>query len=278
MNEQQSNNTENDVTTSSVPVEPTVESTSTPEPVIETNLGTEAGTSAKKVVIRNYAIATLMIILMGGGLWLVLESQGRVSTNYLGYFASRGPVATVNGVKIPRSAYEENRSQVEQSAVGQGADATDPAVVEQINTQAIETLINTELLKQEAEELNITVSDEDIETRRTAIVEQVGGEEALATRMAELSLTEETLRSDIADELLIQKLFAQEAGIADVEVTDEEVEQVFAQVSAQGGEEVVLDDETREVIVTNIRMSKEQTLVTEYIQELRAEAEVEVTL
>lgn len=275
MNEQQSNNTKDDVTTSGTPV---VESSANPEPVIETNLGTETSTGTGKVMIRNYAIATLMIVLMGGGLWLVLESQGRVSTNYLGYFASRGPVAMVNGVKISREDYEENRSQVEASAVGQGADITDTAVAEQINTQTIETLINTELLKQEAEKLNIIVSDEDIEARRTEIVEQIGGEEALVARMSELNLTEETLRNDIADELLIQKLFAQEVDTAGVEVTEEEVEQVFAQVGAQGEGSITLDDETREIIVTNIRMSKEQTLVTEYIQKLRAEAEVEVTL
>jgi hypothetical protein len=153
MNEQQSTNNEDEVIT----LGESVESTTTPEPVMATNFGASASVGAKKAMMRNYAIATLIIILMGGGLWLVLESQGRVQTNYLGYFANRGPVATVNGVEISREAYETNRSQVEASAVGQGADITDPAIVTQINTQAIETLVNTELLRQEAERLNITV-------------------------------------------------------------------------------------------------------------------------
>lgn len=272
MNEQQSKNAENEVTS----VDPVV----TPDPVIDSSHDTTAvGTGNKKVLVRNYAIATLIIVLMGGGLWLVLESQGRVQTNLLGSFASVGPAAVVNGVEISRADYETNRSQVEASASGQGADVTDPEVISQINTQAIETLVNTEILRQRAKELDITISEEDIAARRTAIVEQVGGEETLATNMGELGITEETLRSDIESELLIQALFAQEAGINDIEVTEEEIQQVFTQASEQEGvEELVLDDATREIIETNIRLSKEQPLVTTYIETLRAEAEVEINV
>jgi len=267
MNEQQPANNEKDI------INP---QTTTPEPVIETNHLSESVDSGKKVLVRNYAIATLIIVLMGGGLWLVLESQGRVSTNYLDAFANRGPAAVVNGVEISREDFEANRSQVQESATGQGADINDPEVMTQINNQAIETLINTELLRQEAQELNITVSNEEISARRSEIVEQVGGEEMLATRMTEIGITEEGLVSDIRDELIIQKLFAQEANTGSIEVTQQEIDEVFAQVSAGQEVEVALDDETRELIVTNIRLSKEQTLVTEYIETLRAGANVEI--
>lgn len=273
MNEQNTNNTNTDkgVNSSEVTQMPT------PEPVIETNLGQDSQVE-KKAVIKNYIIATVIVVLMGGGLWLVLESQGRVATNFLSYFEDRGPVALVNGIEISREAYQTNRNQLEESAVGQGADISDPEVVEQINTQTIETLINTELLKQKAMELNIEASEEEVEARFNTIVEQVGGEEELTARMEELGLTEEGLRSDIVEEIIIQKLFVAEAGTDTIEVTDEEVEQVFAQVSAQGGDEITLDDETREMIVSNIRMSKEQSLVTEYIQSLRDNADVEVKI
>ncbi|MFN3188424.1 MAG: SurA N-terminal domain-containing protein [Candidatus Paceibacteria bacterium] len=272
MNENQSNNTENDITNSGAP-----EPFTTPDPVIETSQSSNDATTTKKVIVRNYAIATLVILLMGGGLWLVLESQGRVQTNYLGTFANQGPAAIVNGVEISREAYESNRRQVEDSARAQGVDVTDPAIASEINAQAIETLINTEILRQEAEKLGITVLAEDVQARYDEIVLQVGGEAELAARMAELGVTEAGLRSDLEDELVIQMLFAQEANTAQVVVTDEEIMEVYTQVSAGQEEEVPLA-EVREVIETNIRLSKEQDLVATYIESLRADATIEIKI
>jgi hypothetical protein len=267
MKEQQPTNPENNPTTSS----------QAPEPAIETNMNNRNTPTVKNVVVRNYAIATLIVLLMGGGLWLVLESQGRVQTNFLGTFVNRGPAASVNGVDIARGAYESNRRQVEESALAQGIDINDPMVRSEISTQAIETLINTELLRQEAQRLRITVSAEDIQNRYNEIIEQVGGEEALALRMTELGLDEDTLRSDIENELVIQALFAQQTDVSNIEVTDEEVAEVFSQVSAT--EEVTVSlDEVREIIETNIRLSKEQEIITQYIQSLRAEADVVIKI
>jgi len=288
MNDKPSTNPENkEVTSGSTPesVSETTPSTTpelsidtTPEPVIETNFPASAGAATtKNVVIRNYAVATLIIALMGSGLWLVLESQGRVQTNFLGSFTSRADVATVNGVKITREAYDKNRQQVEASAVQQGADITDQSVLAEINTQAVETLVNTELLRQEAAKLGITVTSEEIQARYDAIVEQVGGQEALATRMTELSLTEEGLRGDIEGELLIQALFAEVIDVSSVEVSEEEVMQVYTQVSTEQGLEVPFE-EVSEVIASNIRLSKEQALVTEYIESLRASAVVDIKI
>lgn len=274
MNEQQPSNTNDDITTTDDTVKPTTIS----EPVIETNLCDTVCNGSKKVLIRNYAIAALVIGLMGSGLWLVLESQGRVQTNFLGTFTNRGPVAVVNGTKISRQDYNTNRLQVEGSAVVQGADVTDPSVISQINTQAIETLVNTELLRQKAKELDITVAEEEVDARYNEIVEQVGGEELLATKMAELGITNEGLLRDIKDELFIQKLFDQEINTDNIEVTEEEITQVFSQVSAQSDTTPTLDDETREIIKTNIQLSKEQTAITEYIQSLRTEANIEIKI
>jgi len=233
--------------------------------------------SIKKVLVRNYAIATLVIALMGGGLWLALESQGRVQTNFLGFFADRSPVATVNGVTITRAAYVKNREQVLASAQQQGIDVTDPTILAEIDAQAVQTLVNTELLTQEATKRGITVTPEDIQARYDEIIEQIGGSEALVTRMAELSLTEDGLRGDIKGELLIQALFAEVIDVTSIVVTEEEIKAVYTQVSASQAETVPFE-EVREIIESNLRLSKEQALVTEYIESLRATAEIEVLL
>lgn len=292
MNEQNQKNTAEETLAAGTPPEaatPAVQAEaaveSTPATVSETESVPPAGDSQassasstptqKNILIRNYAVATVVIALMGGGLWLALESQGRVETNFLGTFSSRSAVATVNGVKITREAYQKNREQVQLSAQQQGVDISDPAVLAEIDTQAVQTLINTELLTQEAANRGIAVSDEDIQARYDEIIEQVGGTEALMTRMTELSLTEEGLRADIAGELLIQALFAEVIDVTTIEVTDEEIQAVYEQVSAQQETDVAFE-EVRDLIRSNLQLSKEQTLVSEYIESLRTAADIEI--
>lgn len=226
-------------------------------------------------LIRNYVVASLVVIFIGGGLWLALESQGRVQTNLLGIFTSQAAVATVNGVKITQETYQQSRQQIEASAIQQGADMTDPAVLTEITNQTIQTLINTELLKQEANKRNITVTAEDIQARYDTVVEQVGGQEALNSRLAELALTDAGLRSDITSELLIQALFAEVIDVSTITVTDEEVLEVYNQVNTSQDEKVPFD-EVREIIKSNIQLSKEQNQVTDFIESLRTTANIEI--
>lgn len=288
MNEQNLSNTGENATPSATPpvtpTEATVPSVSAVQADAEesnvtpsTNEVVTTESSHKNIIVRNYAIATLAIALMGGGLWLALESQGRVQTNFLGTFSDRSPVATVNGVKITRAAYQKNREQVIASATQQGYDVTDLAVQAEIDNQAVQTLVNTELLTQEATKRGITVTDEDVQARYDEIVTQVGGVEALTARMTELSLNEAGLRGDIRGELLIQALFAEVIDVSTIEISEAEIEAVYTQVSASQEEVIPLDD-VRQIIESNLRLSKEQALVTEYIESLRANASIEVML
>lgn len=288
MNEQNLSNTGENATPSATPpvtpTEATVPSVSAVQADAEesnvtpsTNEVVTTESSHKNIIVRNYAIATLAIALMGGGLWLALESQGRVQTNFLGTFSDRSPVATVNGVKITRAAYQKNREQVIASATQQGYDVTDLAVQAEIDNQAVQTLVNTELLTQEATKRGITVTDEDVQARYDEIVTQVGGVEALTARMTELSLNEAGLRGDIRGELLIQALFAEVIDVSTIEISEAEIEAVYTQVSASQEEAIPLED-VRQIIESNLRLSKEQALVTEYIESLRANASIEVML
>lgn len=230
------------------------------------------------LTIRNYFIATVVVLLMGGGLWLILEKQGRVSTDLFSIFANKTPVATINGVAVDRNAYEKNRQQIKANAQAQGVDVETDEIASEIDNQALDTLINTELLRQTAERLEITVTSEEIQARYDQLVEQMGGEETLKTRLAELNIDSDGLQNDIESELIIQKLFAQAIDLSAVVVTDEEITEVFVQVDQSQQAEKITLDEVREVIETNIRSSKEQALINEYLTSLRAEADIEINL
>ena len=154
--------------------------------------------------VRAYVLAVAAILLICAGLLFVLEKEGRIST---GLFSSvidkmeaSAPAARVNGVVITGAEFSSSLEQLTDLSATQGANIADANVLAQLRTQAIETLINAELLRQAAIAEGITVTPEEIEGRFNEIRDGIGGAEVLATRMAEFGVTEESLRKDIENE------------------------------------------------------------------------------
>ncbi len=235
--------------------------------------------NGKRRLLKQYGWAFLAILVMALILWYGLERQGRVNTGVFTAIQNlvnpEPAAAIVNGVRISMSEYERNRTQLLVGAGQQGADTTDQAVLTEINQQAIDTLINTELLRQAAAEAGIAVTPEQIEARYQEVLQSVGSAEVLAQRMQEIGIDESILRRDIEGEILIQTFLEQEVDTSSIVITPEEVEGVYAQA---GGAENGLPplDEVREQIEAQLRFSKEQELVNSYIESLRSEASIEV--
>ena len=184
-------------------------------------------------------------------------------------------VATVNGVDLTRAEYNRIRQQVLQNAQMMGMDINDPDTQMQVNEQAIDTLVNTELIRQAAVASGSSVSQEQIEARFVEIVEQVGGEEALADSLEQLGLTEESLRTDIEQELVIQQFLDGAVDTEGLIATDAEVDELY---EASGGAEAGLPpiDEVRPQIEQQILANKENELINELVESLRTDAEIDV--
>ncbi len=246
------------------------------------NAGAESVvTSPANFNIKAYLGVVLAILIIGAGLIFVLEKDGRISTGLfsgiINNMESSKPVATVNDSPILKKDFDSSVSQLLDIQATQGADVSDPLVVEQIEAQAIETLVNAELLRQAAIDEGIEVSQEQIDTRFNEISEGLGGADALAARMAEFNVTEESLRRDIENEFLIQGLFEVKIPSDNINVTEEEIAALYEQV---GGSEAGLPplEEVSAQIEQQITLTKEQEIITEYIGTLREEAEVEILL
>lgn len=246
------------------------------EPVQSADSMSQIQVEKKRNMLPWYGLAGLVLILIFAGLFYQMNKEGR--------FASDGSdirpgatIATVNGVKIKGSDLNVSIQQITSAAQLQGVDVTDPSVQADIQAQAVEMLVNTELLKQEAAEKGIEITEADVDARIETLIAELGGEDVLADRMEQLGIDEDSLREDIHSELIIQALlddvFAEEA----IEVTDEEVARVY---DVQGGEESGLPEfeEIQEQLEAQIRLSKEQVVVDEFIQDLRADAEIEVEI
>lgn len=264
--------TSNDVPETNIPVEE-VAASDTYEADLET-----VPPKQTPFNLRVYAGAILAILVVSVGLIFVLEKEGRISTGLFAGVISKmeasKPAALVNGVKISQSEFNSSLRQLTEMAASQGADTSDQTV---LRDQAINTLINGELLRQAAVAAGMTASAEDIEKRFNEIRDGIGGADQLALRLAEFGVTEESLRRDIENEILIQGLFDTEVGVKDIVVSDEEINAFYQKIAAEAKDLPKLE-EVRPQIEANIRQGKEQQLINEYIEKLRTDAKVEIRI
>lgn len=233
-------------------------------------------------VWQGYAIAAVIIALMMAGVWYVLERDGRVTTTIFtdtlpSLFAgdpAAAQVARVNDAILTAARLQPSIDQITQSAVQQGADPNDPAIAAEIRTQALTMLINTELLLQAAAADGIVVTDEEVAERLAQVETQVGGAEALAAELETAGVTMEQLRGDIVTEITIQTLLASVVGEEEIAVTEEEITELY---ESAGGEAAGIPplEEVRDQVIAQIQQTKEQTLVQEYLDMLRLNAEIE---
>lgn len=259
-----------------------------PAPATETAATTAAVASltaglkkTKDVLIRKkYTVATLVLVLVALlALMYALEDQGKLNTGLFSgvqqQVSKYTAAAKVNNESI--SEYDLNISvtQLSSGAAAQGADITDPAVQEELQTQALDMLINTELLKQEAANRGIAATEEEVNARLETLKTDVGGEEVLNQRMEEFGINKKTLLRDIRNELTIQKLLDEVFKEKTVSVTEEEISAFYEQAGGAGAGLPALE-EVKTQIEAQIKASKEQGVVTTLIEELRGKAQIEM--
>lgn len=132
----------------------------------------------------------------------------------------KSAVAEVDGKVITREdldkAVEELKAQY-----GDSLPATDSPEYAELQKQVAERLVNEEILWFEADNRNITVSDEEINQQVDTYKEQSGGEDAFNQKLTENNLTLDRLKDQIRKSQLFQKLYPEVTADA-APVTDEQ--------------------------------------------------------
>jgi len=135
--------------------------------------------------------------------------------------------AMVNGEVIPVETVEERfeaASANEQLAQQLEADESGD-MAKQVQAQILSQLIRSELLRQGAADLGIEVTEEDVAATREEVVESFGGEEQFQAVIEQNQLSDEDVQSQL-EEIAYQQAVEEEL-TADLEVSDEEIEQFY---------------------------------------------------
>lgn len=152
-----------------------------------------------------------------------------------------------------------------------GQDTSD---VDMLKEETISILVEQELIRQDAEENGIKVTEEEAQEEIDTIIE-TNGEEALTAMLEQYELTEDEFRTQLIDDLTTVKYIEDQF---EVEVTDEEIEEQYNSLKEQSEEEIGELKEYEELIRQNISEQKQGELLEGRITELKEDAKVETLI
>ena len=144
-------------------------------------------------------------------------------------------VAVVDGEEIARSDYEALIAQAKKSYTNQKREfpAAGSQEFQTLRNQAVQFLIQREQFEQEAESLDVEITDKQIDAQLEKIKKQYfgGDEKKYDKQLKEQGITEEQVRKDIRSQLISEKIFAQVTG--EVKVTDAQIKAYYDKNKAQ---------------------------------------------
>lgn len=286
----------NSQSTESVAASGTAEATSTPpekstaEPAFTTSDVTSSGPMMSTSAFAVLIIFICAIIAGGVYWWLTYGTTDAGQADRIDFSATSGSeevvpieevpdvVATVNGVEVPKERLVENVAQIEAVLAQQGQDPNNPSIAAQVQTQALDQVINNEVLAQAADAAGMTVSEADVAAELAGIRSQFPDEAAFTTELQNAGLTPEQLERELGQQLVIRQFVESSDAVSNLpEVTTADARAAYEQVIAQGGGvDVPPFEEVEEQIVTSIAQQNRQLAETELINSLREAADIEV--
>src|SRR5215203_6617958 len=144
-------------------------------------------------------------------------------------------VAVVDGEEISRSDYEALITQAKKSYKNQKREfpAAGSQAFQTLRNQAVQFLVQREQFEQEASEMDVEVTDKQVDARLEQILKQYfgGDKKKYEKQLKEQGLTEKQVRNDIRAQIVSEKIFEQVT--KDVKVTDADIAAYYAKNKAQ---------------------------------------------
>lgn len=235
-----------------------------------------AMTPKKKAPMGTYLVIGLAVIVVLGFVLISVSGPKDVDDTVVPALVGEYPdvVAIVNGEEVSSALLTKSVTQSEQIAQQNGLDITDAAVRAQIDSQALEILLNTTLLSQAATAAGIFASEEQITEQITVLEAQFGGPEGLQAQLDSLAISEEDLRVDLATQISIQTYLEGAEEFQGLTVTQEEIEEAYGVYLLENPELPPLE-EIASQIEELLLGQKQQDASNLLIERLRTEAVIE---
>ena len=204
------------------------------------------------------------------------HSENPAIEGAVGFVDADSVVATVNGTKLSGEAFNQQLDQFAQLAGAPSFASLDATTQQQIFSQAVDALVNSELIAQAAAESGVAVSDEEVEAEYARLVEQVGGAEAAEERLASLNTTADAFKESLVRDMFIAKYL--EAEVGQLVATEEELQEAYGRVQQSLGENAPSLEDVRVQLEAQVVAEKQQNAIFELLQQMREDADIEVLI
>jgi hypothetical protein len=223
----------------------------------------------KKII----GIIVLAAVLVGGWMLFMKDGQPTITTE------DDAVAATVNGEEITG---EEVRAQIEKITAYQNTkffQMSDEAR-QTVYNEALDTLIQAEVLAQTVKAAGVSVSSEAIDASVQAAADAVGGMEALEAQLAAQGEDLKQFRRDVKAGLLNQAYFDATLPLTEITVSDGEIQTQFdtwVKNATEANEEIPTMETARSIIENEIRGLKREEMIREHIDTLIEAAAISKT-
>ena len=215
----------------------------------------------KKILIIVLALAILV-----GGAWYIASMGDR----------DGDAVAVVNGEEIRRGELNRIESQI---ALQQGFEVSALSREErsQFRMMALDTIVSQTILRQAIERSGIVISEEAVDAQMQDIRMRFESEDEYNEALSFDGITEDELREEVTAELLAQAYLEQELDLSSIVITEAEIASAYEELAAWEENPPALAEvrgEIRNILV----QQRQQELLGQLIEDLRAEADVVILI
>lgn len=143
-------------------------------------------------------------------------------------------VAEVNGEEITRAEFVPAYTAQVQQATAQAQAGGEQPDEDALREQTAQGLVDTELLRQEAEARGIEASEQAIDDQLTTLAEQnqLPSAQAFLDALEEQGTSEDEVRTQVETQVLLEGLVADEAG-GEIDPTEKDLRTLYQQVKQQ---------------------------------------------
>lgn len=255
----------------------------------------DTGTAQKTTPMGIILLVLVLCVLVAGGIfWFSTQDAGTNADDATGLFNTDGTetgadtpaltelpdvVAEVNGVAITKETVGGTIAQLQGMYAQQGVDPTDPEAAAEIQTQALEGAINTEVLKQAAVAAGTSVDDAVVEEELASVQARFPDAETFAAELEKAGVTLDEFRADIKEQLMVNAYVESTEEFTTVPaVTEEEMRTLYDQSVAGATGEVPSFEEVQSQIEAQLTQQKQQEAVASLIEALREAATIDVKI
>lgn len=200
----------------------------------------------------------------------------------IGYFVMKQggigkAVAVVNGQKIMRLVYDERYAQLASIITSQGQSATTTEAQAAIKNQTLDNLVTETLLLQAADKEGIKTDEKAVDTAFTQNKSQFPDEAEFKKALTAQGYTESTFKEFLTKDNIIRQYLTAHVDLSSAPATKEEVEALYKQAAANDKTVPPLE-QVRAQVENQINQQKQQQLISNFIQQLRASSTVETLI